>query len=171
MRSVVAIVLVAAAVSGLGPVPADACGDKLLVLGRRVKRVPAAKHPASVLLYMRSGSALPTAAKAMKLESTLRQAGHRVDRVDEPDRLRGHLTAGGYDFVFTDLPDATSVVQEAGSAPGRPEVVPVAYKASEAALRDSRGSFRIVVRAGKSLSYLAALDLAMRQRMSTGPRN
>jgi len=165
---ILAAALVATYVLGAAPVPSEACGDKLLVIGRRVKRVPQAKHPASVLLYMRPGSALPKAAKEMKLETTLRQAGHRVETLDQADQLRSQLAAGRYDFVLTDLTDAPPVAREAGSAPGAPGVVPVAYKATQAALRDSRGTYSVVIEAGKSLSYLSALDTAMRQREGNG---
>lgn len=151
-------------VLGLAAAPADACGDKLLVIGRRVRRVPQAKHPAVVLLYMRPGSALPAAAKEMNLESTLRQAGHRVDTVKEAARLRSRLAAGRYDFVLTDLADAGSVAREAGAGPGAPEVVPVAYEAGEAALQDSRQAFDVVIEAGRGRAYLSDLDGAMRQR-------
>jgi hypothetical protein len=149
---------------GLAAAPADACGDKLLVIGRRVKRVPSAKHPAVVLLYMRPGSALPAAAKEMHLEATLRQAGHRVDTVKRADRLRGELASGRYDFVLTDLADAESVAREAGAVPGAPEVVPVAYEAGDAVLQDSRQAFEVVIEAGRGRAYLSDLDAAMRQR-------
>jgi hypothetical protein len=152
----------------LTAIPADACGDKLLVIGRRVKRVPLAKHPASVLLYLRPGSALPAAAREMNLETTLRQAGHRVDAVEQPDRLRDELAAGRYDFVLTDLPDTGVVTRAANSAPGAPEVVPVAYKPTEAALRETRATYPVVIKAGKSLSYLSALDAAMGKRKAAG---
>ena len=151
----------------MAAVPADACGDKLLVIGRRVKRVPLAKHPASVLLYLRPGSTLPAAAKEMNLETTLRQAGHKVDTVEQADRLHHELAAGRYDFVLTDLPDTGVVARAAGSGSGAPEIVPVAYKASEGALRSTRASYPVVIKAGKSLSYLSALDAAMRKREGT----
>jgi hypothetical protein len=164
---ILAAALVASVAFGAVAVPSEACGDKLLVMGRRVKRVPQAKHPASVLLYMRPGSALPKAATEMKLETTLRQAGHRVETVDQADQLREQLAAGGYDFVLTDLSDAAPVAREAADAPRAPAVVPVAYKATEAALRAGREAYPVVIKAGRSLSYLSALDTAMQQRGET----
>jgi hypothetical protein len=170
MQRMLASLLAAWMACSLAAVPSEACGDKLLVIGRRVKRVPAAQHPASVLLYMRPGSGLPTAAKEMKLEATLREAGHHVETVDRADQLRSQLAAGRYDFVLTDLPDAAAVAHETGSQSGMPEVVPVAYKAGEAALKSSRESYPLVIQAGKSLSYLSALDSAMRQRQGNGAK-
>jgi hypothetical protein len=165
---ILAIALLVSAELGATAVPADACGDKLLVVGRRVKRVPQAKHPATVLLYMRPGSALPAAAKEMRLETTLRQAGHKVDAVDQPDLLRDQLTAGRYDFVLTDLADAALVAREAASAPGAPGIVPVASKAGDGAVQDTQATYPVVIQRGKSLSYLSALDAAMGQRGSSG---
>jgi len=159
-----ATVLVVAASLGMASSPASACGDKLLVIGRRVKRIPPAKHPASVLLYLRPGSALPAAAKEMDLESTLRRAGHQVDTIDGAERLHERLAAGTYDFVLTDLPDANAVALEASSAPGRAVVVPVAFEVDRQTLRSSRESFGLVIEAGHGRSYLSALDSAMRSR-------
>jgi hypothetical protein len=161
---IVAAGLVAIVVCGTVAAPAEACGDKLLVIGRRVKRVPQSKHPATVLIYLRPGSALPTAAKEMHLETTLRQAGHTVDTVDQAEQLRGQLAAGRYDFVLTDLPDAAPVAREAGSTTGAPAIIPVAYKVPAAELRDSLSSYPVVIQAGTSKSYLSALDVAMRER-------
>jgi hypothetical protein len=167
MRFLATALVASVALGAVAGPSSEACGDKLLVIGRRVKRVPQAKHPASVLLYLRPGSALPTAASEMRLETTLRQAGHRVDTVDQVERLRGQLAAGRYDFVLTDLPDAAPVARETGSGPGAPEVVPVAYKVKEDALRDSRAAYPVVIQARKGFSYLSALDEAKRQRERT----
>jgi len=163
MRTLAATIALSIALSTPG-VPADACGDKLLVIGRRVKRVPPAKHPASILLYMPPGSALTTAAKGMNLETTLRQAGHTVETLDQTEGLRGRLESGGYDFVLTDLPDAARVSREAATGKRAPEVVPVTSKAGKTALRDSQQAYPVVIQTGRSLSYLSALDAAMQRR-------
>jgi len=159
MRILVAA-LVVSMTCGVATVPADACGDKLLVIGRRVKRVPQAKHPASVLLYLHAGSALPEAAEEMHLEAILSQAGHSVDTVGGSEDLRSRLAEGGYDFVLTDLADAASVAREAGSAPGSPMVVPVADGVDV----DILDSYPVAIEIGRSRSYLSALDDAMGER-------
>ena len=161
---VLAVCTLASVLFGVAAVPADACGDKLLVIGRRVKRVPQAKHPASVLLYLRPGSPLSTAAKEMSLETTLRQAGHTVEVLDRAEGLPSQLAARHYDFVLTGLPDAEPVAREAGNGPGAPDVVPVAHEADEDLLRASRDTYPLVIEAGKSRSYLSAIDEAMRRR-------
>jgi len=165
MRTLAAALVVSVAL-GATASPASACGDKLLVIGRRVKRVPPAKHPATVLLYLRPDSVLPAAAREMKLETTLRQAGHHVVVVDEEEGLRSRLAGGGYDFVLTDLSDAASVVEEAERASGAPDVVPVLSDADKTTLRSSRQTYPLVIEAGKSRSYLSDLDSAMKERES-----
>lgn len=161
--------LLVGVICGLGvlwPGEAAACGDKFLVIGRGARRVPKARYPAAVLLYLRPGSSLPMAAKEMRLEATLRQAGHGVETLIEPASLREALAARRYDFVLVDLADAAAVQKAAeGSAP-HPQVVPVAYKASRETLQASESQHDIVIRAGKSLSYLAELDQAMGRRAS-----
>jgi hypothetical protein len=165
MRTLAAALVVSVAL-GATASPAGACGDKLLVIGRRVKRIPPAKHPATVLLYLRPDSVLPAAAREMKLESTLRQAGHHVVVVDQEEGLRGRLAAGRYDFVLTDLEDAASVAEAAGRAAGAPDVVPVVSDADDATFRSSRQRYPLVIEAGRSRSYLSALDSAMKERES-----
>jgi hypothetical protein len=165
MRTLAASLVVLVAL-GATANPAGACGDKLLVIGRRVKRIPPAKHPATVLLYLRPGSVLPAAAREMKLESTLRQAGHHVVVVDEAEGLRGRLAAGGYDFVLADLSDAAALARETERRAGAPDVVPVLSDPDEATLRSSRRTYPLVIEAGRSRSYLPALDAAMKERES-----
>ena len=164
MWRTLAALAVASATFCLAITEAEACGDKFLVIGRSVKRVPKARHPASILLYMRTGSSLPQAAKEMKLEATLRQAGHHVAAVAEGTLLRQQLATGQYDFVLADVADTAEVAHDARSSPGAPTIVPVAYKAGEDATQVSQDAHVLVIKAGKSLSYLSALDEAMGRR-------
>jgi hypothetical protein len=155
-------------VAALGVLPADswACGDKFLVIGRGVKRVPKARHPAAIVLDERPGSALARIAKEMKLEVTLRQAGHDVTTVTDGGSLRAVLAARRYDFVLVDLPAADLVASEI-EVPG-PELVPVAYKTTDQALRAAEREHAVVIKAGKGFAYLAALDESMARRARTG---
>lgn len=152
-------------VAGLAATEAAACGDKFLVIGRGAKRVQKARHPAAVLLYERPGSALPAAAKEMKLEARLREAGHSVDSVTAEVALKEALGSRRYDFVFADLTDAPSVARQLESVSGRPAVVPVADGATDAAVESAKAEYGLVVKKGKSLSYLSSLDEAMGRRL------
>ena len=154
-------------VAALCVLPADAwaCGDKFLVIGRGVKRVPKARHPAVIVLDERPGSALARVGREMKLEATLRQAGHDVTKVTEGGSLRAVLAARRYDFVLVDLPAADAVAREIEAS--GPELVPVAYKTTDQALRAAQGEHAVVIKAGKGFAYLAALDESMARRART----
>lgn len=145
-----------------------ACGDKFLVLGRGAKRVPRARHAATILLYLRPGSDLPLAAKEMRLEATLRQAGHNVEAVAEEASMREALANRRHDLVLVDPKDASAVGRAAETGVGEPEVVPVAYKATPEMLRAAQTQHALVVKTGKDLSYLATLDQRMGQRAADG---
>jgi hypothetical protein len=150
----------------LWPGEAGACGDKFLVIGRSPKRVPKAHHPAAVLLYLRPGSTLPGAAKEMRLGPTLQEAGHAVDTAADAGALREILGARRFDFILADPADAPDVERLAGSSSSRPQVVPVVQKASDEAVRALEAQHAIVITAGRSLSYLTAIDEAMGRRSS-----
>lgn len=151
-------------VAGFAVSEASACGDKFLVIGRGAKRVQKARHPASVLLYQHPGSSLETATKDMKLEARLREAGHSVDSAATSVPLKEAVGSKRYDFVLVDLADAQAAAQQLEGLAGRPAVVPVTDKATDAALASAKAEYGLVIKTGKSLSYLPALDDAMSRR-------
>ncbi len=147
------------------PVEALACGDKFLVIGRGARRVQRSSHPAAILLYLRPGSALPDAARAMKLETTLKQAGHRVETVSEPIRLSEWLGAHRYDIVLTDLEAAAEVPRGLASGWSAPVVMPITVKADKQTIAAAEAAYPLVIQAPtKSLAYLSGIDGLMRRR-------
>jgi hypothetical protein len=139
---------------------AHACGDKFLVIGRGVRRIPRAAHPASILLYMNSGSQLPAAARDLKLEASLKQAGHSVAVAESPAGLKEQLGTGRFDLVIADLADARAI----HAAGARPLVVPVAYHPTSAQLVQGRDEFgRVVEAPQKGVAFLGVIDEAAKQ--------
>lgn len=153
---------------GVSLLPADAtaCGDKFLVIGRGARRVPKARHAARVALYLRTGSPLPAEATDMHLERTLKQAGHKVEVITDEMALREAMTSRRLDFVIADLGDAQSLAWGLPGVDG-PQIVPLSGgDADKAAAAD----YPLMIRYGKSLSYLTALDAAMARRSGGSPR-
>lgn len=148
--------------ASLLPAEATACGDKFLVIGRGAKRVQKAHHPASIALYLRTGSSLPAEAKEMRLEKTLKQAGHKVVLIPDETALREAMASRRLDFVIADPGDARGLARDWPGADG-PQIVPVARGDAE---RIAPSDYPLVIRSGKSLSYLSALDAAMARRGS-----
>ena len=153
MRRAVALVVLGVAAWSSSPA-SEACGDKFLVIGRGVRRVPRAAHPASILLYMKPGTQLPAAAQELRLEARLKQAGHKVEVAQDAAGLQRSLISGRFDLVIADLGEA----RQMHKGP-RPLVVPVAYDASEVELNAGRDEFGRVVKApDKGLAFLAVID-------------
>ncbi len=148
------------------PPQAGACGDKFLVIGRSTRRVEKARHPARVALYLRVGSALPAEAAEMRLEKTLKQAGHKVETISDETTLRGAMASRRLDFVIADLGDAQSLASGL-SGPDAPRIVPLTQGDWD---KRATADYALVIRSGKSLSYLAALDAAMATRSAASPR-
>ena len=106
------------------PEVADSCGDKFLVLGRglRYERAHAAKHPASILVYVVN----PDATK--DLQKMLQKAGHKLKNVATEELLYSSLNAGQYDVVLINISDAALLEQKIMATPFKPAVLPVINK-------------------------------------------
>jgi hypothetical protein len=165
MRMTSTVVGLLAIGASLLPPEAIACGDKFLVIGRSTRRVQKARHPARVALYLRAGSPLPADATDMRLEKTLRQAGHKVEAIPDETALREAMASRRLDFVIADMGDAPGIALEL-SGDGGPQIVPVTRGDADKA----SAAFPLVIRSGKSLSYLSALDAAMARRSAGSSR-
>ncbi len=148
------------------PPEATACGDKFLVIGRGTRRVPKARHPASIALFMRMGSPLPAEAKELRLEKTLKQAGHHVEVIPDETALREAMASRRLDFVIADLGDAPGLARGLRGVDG-PQIVPVSAREAD---KSASLDYPLVIRTGKSVSYLSALDAAMARRSGGSSR-
>ena len=166
------LALALVAVGGVWPAgQAAACGDKFLVVGRGARRVQKARHPASILLLLRSDAQLAAAVRAIKLEATLKQAGHEVETMTESSPLPERLARGRYDFVVTSLEGAPATAREMAAVASPPAVIPVAVNAEGPARLAAEKQYGLVIQAPtRSLSYLNAIDAAMGRRESIAAR-
>jgi hypothetical protein len=165
MRKVLILGLAAGAVC-LGWADAQACGDKFLVVGRGVKfqRAHKAVHPASILIYMNPGSRLPTVAKKIKLESNLKQAGHKVQTIEDPTRLDDALKSAQYDLVLADVADSPSLEKHVSARTSKPVVMPVLYQPTADELAAAQKQYGCAMKTSAK-DYLAAIDTAIAQKL------
>src|SRR5437016_13919372 len=106
MTRLLVLIAVAAAVISQNVAHLDACGDKLLVLGRGIRfQSRHTPRAAAVLLYLPPAAA-GQAITDPDLESALREAGHTVHAVTTNDELRDALHGGNYDVVLTNVTNA-----------------------------------------------------------------
>jgi hypothetical protein len=172
MKKTLPIVMVAASLL-LAPAPPDAaaCGDKFLVIGRTARRIEKARHPASILLLLQSHPGLAAAARTMKLEATLKQAGHTVETMTATTPLADFLSTRQYDVILTGLDAAPAAVRDSLAAPSHPLVIPVAVRVKGARPSAEESPYGLVIDApSRSLAYLAALDAAIGRRRAVVAR-
>jgi hypothetical protein len=147
---------------------AQACGDKFLLVGRGVayRRAYAAVYPASIVVY---ADPKRTAAKAIrdpKLQTDLKQAGHRVLLVETDAALAKALESGAVDLVLTDAADAERTSKQATTAPSKPTVLPVMYEPTKAEAKEIEAKYQCrLVSSDRADRYLVAIDNAMKTRI------
>lgn len=146
-----------------------ACGDKLLVLGRGIRfqsDIPV--QPASILLYLHKGSPSFAVLSDPRLQSILREAGHKLQSAGNLQELLNALNVGKYDIVMADFSDAGSLESVVASAPSKPVLVPFIFKGAKTAKAEMAAAekqYRCVLMAPNRVGhYLAAVDKAMELR-------
>jgi hypothetical protein len=152
------------------PAALQACGEKLLALGRMI-RFEARHTPkaASVLLYVpQSAAGRPLADP--NLESALKEAGHAVRAATTIVDLESALRSGSYDIVLANISDAPEIDRVQAVASAHAVVLPAIYlftpvQAKEQAKTDrttASKTFGVLVEVpGRPGHYCAAVDKAM----------
>ena len=139
----------------------DACGDKLLRVGRGA-RFQRSVHPASILIYVSADTPVSTPAK---VQSFLKKAGHKPSIVQGINGFGGALSSGHYDIILTDLSDAPGLQKQIETSTSKPTIVPIAIKATKAERAVAKKEFKCLVKdSNDGEEYLDAIEAAMRSR-------
>jgi len=149
-----------------------ACGDHLLVIGRgvRFQRAYAARQ-ANVVIYS-NGNQGGANIRSARLQTTLKQAGHKLQTAEGPAQLDEALKSGKVDVVLADFADLTGITRQLQSAPSKPVVLPVLFKPSKAELTAVQKEYKFALKApGDEVQYLAAIDEAMKFRLKIGAKS
>ena len=136
-------VLVAALAAGA---PAQACGDKFLVVGRALKlsQLRGPGRPLSVLILKNADPRVSAAVMDPELQLELKQAGHRVEVAEDYLQLDQALKAGPVDLVLADLLEAGKVGELLRSAAAKTVFMPVVDAGSNAEINRAKQAFRCV---------------------------
>jgi hypothetical protein len=177
MRRLVIIVIAVAWALSQNAALLQACGDKLLVLGRGIRfQSRHTPRAASVLLY------LPPAATGQSLsdpnlESALREAGHTVHAVTTGDELESALRGSSYDVVLTNVTNAADLERAERAVPGNAVVLPAVYLVAPSGQRPAKQQakadeakaakeFGVVIEVpSRPGYYCAAVDKAMDMKL------
>src|SRR5262249_59603201 len=105
-RSLLVSIVIAFAAVLHNPAVLQACGEKLLALGRGIRfQSRHTPRAASVLLYLPQGATGRPLADP-NLESALKEAGHAVRAVTTRADLESALRSNSYDVVLANVTDA-----------------------------------------------------------------
>lgn len=108
---------------------ADACGDKLSVIGGGVSfdRVSRDQYHGNVVMLLAPNSALRAANDELKLRQALEYAGNKVRTVETAADLASIVAKGNVDVVLVSWSDAAKLRDELAGGSGAPFLLPVAY--------------------------------------------
>lgn len=174
MRKALVVIGLGSILVAVSAVPGDACGDKLLLLGRGIRfQSRHTPRPASVLLYLPASVAAGGTLTDPKLESALREAGHALRSASTRQELDEALRAGQYDVVLSDLAHAADLRQALDAAGSTPVVVPVVYllapptsQQKKADVARAKKEFSMVLQMpGRPGHYCATVDKAMELKL------
>jgi hypothetical protein len=148
-----------------------ACGDKLLLIGRGIRFQQAYGAPQGNVVIYSNGNQGSANLTSLKLQNTLRQAGHKLQTAEGPSQLTEALKLGKVDVVLAELPDLAGITLQLQSAPSKPVILPVLFKPSKAELTAAQKEFRYALKApGDELQYLGAIAEAMKSRLKAGAK-
>ena len=162
----------------------DACGDKLLMLGRGLRfNSRHSPRPAVVLLYLPAATRGGGPLSDPQLELALREAGHTLRAVSTKEELNEALRTGQYDVLLTDFAEAPDLQRIPMVVGNNLIVLPAVHllpstnqQQVKADTARAAKEFSLVVQVpGRPGHYCAAVDKAMelkleRDRSSTARR-
>lgn len=111
---------------------AEACGDKLLLVGRGPKfgRAYASEYPGHILLYVRPSTDSRAPIRDPGLHKRLRQAGHAVSVIEDAGLLEQALRTVAIDVVLADVAEAAMLEPMTAAAPSRPAARYLLFRSS-----------------------------------------
>ena len=138
-----------------------ACGDKLMLIMGAKSSLIRPGHAALILAYP-GQSASAGVIRSLQLQPAMKKAGHKFQVVEDPTGLDTALKAGKYDVVMADVASAGEISQHLSSAPSKPVLLPVAFKASKEEQSAAQKKYHCLLKAPSDTeNYLAAIDQAM----------
>lgn len=111
---------------------AEACGDKLLVLGRGVKFGDiASSYRGAIIIYIPESLSRSAAINDPQFRVALQKAGYKLRLVQQANLLTEDVQSGKYDIVLADVQDAAMVQKQVTAAGLSTVVMPVLYEGTE----------------------------------------
>jgi hypothetical protein len=175
MKNGAAFVFSGLVLAASGSQPVSACGDKFLLVGRgvRFERAYAAIHPASILIVLPVKGVKSAAVRDSRLLTALKNAGHKVEVVQQPANLADALSRSRRDIILVERGDAAAL-HDIDSPVGqvKPSIVGVLEDPSPSALSDAKRQLEYVLQTPTSLGHILNLmDDVMKARLDSARRS
>ena len=166
-----------AALCGLACVAAaprllEACGDKLLMVGRglRFQRAYASEYPGTIVIYARATASAKAAIRDSDLQKNLRQAGHSVSVIENSELFAQALRTVPVDVVLADVADAPMIEPLAQASASRPAVRYVSSPAANAETKRLQQQYACPLKpSDNTVKYLDVIEDAMKARVGKKP--
>jgi ABC-type amino acid transport substrate-binding protein len=129
-----------------------------------------ALHQANIVIYSNGTQSSAILASA-KLQTRLKQAGHKLQIIEGASQLDEALKSGKVDVILADFADLAGITRQLQSTPSKPVVVPVLSKPSKAELAAAQREYKFALKASADeIQYLTAIDEAMKSRLRIGAK-
>jgi len=162
MRKVMLLAAVGLLAAG-GVTSAYACACHL-GRGVRFERTSRAARPASVLIYVCQQTGKSTLG-GKELQSILKQAGHKIETVQDASTLEQNVKSGKFDLVLAEYPDAVDVAEIVKASSANAVILPVMGKSQKVEYPAATKQFAYVVKSMSDPSeYLSKIDQVMKTR-------
>jgi len=108
----------------------NACGDKLMLLGRgaRFSQFERTKQPLTILVYKHPNLAKRSGVN--DFEITLKRVGHKLRVAKDLNQLNEALKADKVDYVVVDPSDVSLLRESVESAPSKPGLISMGIPAN-----------------------------------------
>jgi hypothetical protein len=152
-----------------GGVPANGCGDKLLVLGRAIRlEALLGNRTAKILAYQHTGTHGAELIADPEFQSALKSAGYQLRLVRDTEELEVALRLGKYDLVVADIADASAVEPAIQSVTGAPLLVPILYQPTKPELSLAEKQYHHVLKAPRKVGEsLSVIEQALETKLDT----
>jgi len=148
MRRCALVAILSAAMVACCSVSANACGDKLLVLGRGIRlEALLGNRTAKILAYQHAGTHGAELIADPEFQSALKNAGYQLRIVRDTEELEVALRLGKYDLLLSDIADTDAVEPTLQSASTAPALIPILYQPTKPDLATAEKRYRYVLKA------------------------
>lgn len=169
MRKLLLLVLSLSTIAPPSLTDANACGDKLLRIGKNFRynqrQRLAKKHPARMLIYTPPNSITLPGAAAAQIQDYFQKIGHKPLAVGNIDKVNEALRSEHYDLILTDFADAATLRRQVEGLPSRTVVLPVLYKRTKAEKAAAARQYPVRVKDPRDdMDFLIAINDVMEYR-------